>query len=82
VAVAEAGNHTIVSVGVAVSVEIGVSVDRGRFTGRHATASNVVTKRSEATAAKPACGKQFPKKEENFLNGVRLNNTSLLRRGV
>jgi hypothetical protein len=68
VAVAEAGNQTIVSVGVAVWVVIGVSVGRGRFTGRHATASKVVARRSEATTAKRALGKQLPKRERDFLN--------------
>jgi hypothetical protein len=65
VAVAEGGNQTIVSVGVAVCVGIGVSVGCARFTGRHA--ANVIARRSEATTiAKHPERKQSPGQDRLF----------------
>jgi hypothetical protein len=48
VAVADGGNQTIVSVGICVSVGIGVSVDREEFNGRQAV-ERIVIARSKAT---------------------------------
>jgi hypothetical protein len=48
VAVAVAGNQTIVSVGVGVFVGSGVSVGVARFTGRQATRKSVIARRARA----------------------------------
>jgi hypothetical protein len=66
--VAEAGNQTMVGVGVAVSVRIGVAVANVEFSGRQAFRINVIARRSIATTTPPrlgAAGEQSPLKRES-----------------